>query len=453
MRRPDAWTTAGLLLAALGVAIRVNNAIAYKVFWGFDELGNWGYVRRLMRSWELPAPDAGWSTSHPPLFYYLVGALGRALGEPDRWSIFISARLISSAIGVLAVGLAVLLVHRADPGTRRRAFLAGALLLFLPVHIYMSAMMTEEILAASLSTAVIVGVALDLMAPPGRRRGALRLMLLGAAGGLALLTKLSGLLAISAAAGAYAIEGWRRGELVRPAARAALVAGVGLLVGGWWYARSWIEYGYLYPHALDRHRIMFTMPPGERHVEHYLYLPLATWTDPQLLNPDLLGSVWGSTYVTIWFDGHRHFLPRRSAAVNRAGSAILLLALLPTAAFVVGAVRGARRAIRSPHGPDLPLLLLAALTLSGYAAFTWQNPWFAAVKGGFMLGGLSAPFAFYASEALADWTRDRSARSVIIWATLGALLLLIVAVFTIGPVVRKPDLELVGLPWTEASPR
>ena len=32
-------------------------------------------------------------------------------------------------------------------------------------------------------------------------------------------------------------------------------------------------------------------------------------------------------------------------------------------------------------GPDLPLLLLVALTLLGYVFFTWRNPWFAAIKG------------------------------------------------------------------------
>ena len=36
-----------------------------------------------------------------------------------------------------------------------------------------------------------------------------------------------------------------------------------------------------------------------------------------LLNADLLHSVWGSTFATVWFDGHRYFLPVESAAVRR----------------------------------------------------------------------------------------------------------------------------------------
>ena len=42
------------------------------------------------------------------------------------------------------------------------------------------------------------------------------------------------------------------------------------------------------------------------------------------------------------------------------------------------------------------------LTLAGYAAYTWLNPWYATVKGGYLLG-LALPFGFLASEVLVDW--------------------------------------------------
>ena len=81
------------------------------------------------------------------------------------------------------------------------------------------------------------------------------------------------------------------------------------------------------------------------------------------------------------------------------GTALLLLGLLPAAAFAAGLTSGARRALREPRGPDAPMLLLVALTLAGYVAFTWGNPWFATLKGSYLLG-LCVPFGFYASEAL-----------------------------------------------------
>ncbi len=59
---------AAVALGATGFAIRVNNALRYPTNWGFDAKFNWEYIERLMSSWALPAPDAGWATGHPPLF-------------------------------------------------------------------------------------------------------------------------------------------------------------------------------------------------------------------------------------------------------------------------------------------------------------------------------------------------------------------------------------------------
>jgi hypothetical protein len=431
-------------LAAAGIALRVNNALRYAITHGFDAPANWRYIELLTESWALPPPDADWATAHPPFFYYLSAALVRALGHPEKDTSVIIIRLISTAVGLLAVGLAVALVRRADPENPRRALLAGALLLFLPVHIYTSAMLTEEVLTASLMSLAVVGVACELMDSSRPRATLARAAALGVAAGLALLTKLTGLMVVVAGTGAYAIEGWRRRDLHLGLGRAGVFLAAALLVGGWYYARNWVQYGYLYPHGLRTHEVMFTMPPGERHLGDYIRVPFATWTDPQVLSPDLLRSVWGSTYASIWFDGHRHFLPAKGIAVARTGTAILLLALLPTAAFLCGMGRGLLRWTESRSSPDAPLLLLVALTLAGYVLFTWRNPWFAVVKGSFLLG-LSVPFAFYASEMLAAWTRGRDPRAAAIRVILGVLFLAVALTFTHGLVFARSGAP--GMPW------
>jgi hypothetical protein len=196
---------------------------------------------------------------------------------------------------------------------------------------------------------------------------------------------------------------------------------------------------------------MHTMPPGERADLEYLRVPLATWTDPQMLNPDLLRSVWGSTWASLWFDAHRHFLPRESAAVTRAGALILGLSLLPGAAFAVGLARGIRRALRAP-GPDTALVLLVLATLAGYVFFTWRNPWFAAVKGSYLLG-LSVPFAFYASEPLARWSAGRGVRALATWGALGALAVAVTGAFTFGDHFWSFEhLDYPGMRWTAPGP-
>jgi hypothetical protein len=185
---------------------------------------------------------------------------------------------------------------------------------------------------------------------------------------------------------------------------------------------------------------MFTMPPGERSLADYVRVPIATWTDPQLLNPDLLRSVWGSTYASIWFDTHRAFLPRESDAVRRLGMVTLLLALLPTAAFLAGALRGLRRAA----APDLPLWVLLIVTLAGYALYTWRNPWFVVLKGTSLLA-LSLPFAFYASETLDSWLRRGGAWTWVIGSALAALVVCVAASCSFDVLFEK--LEVSGLPW------
>jgi 4-amino-4-deoxy-L-arabinose transferase-like glycosyltransferase len=445
MTAPRGWLVAMGVAATLGVVIRVSNAFLYPIDMGYDAGGNWDYIALLLDSWALPAPDEGWATAHPPFFYYLAAVISRAVGSLDKTTAIHAIRLVTAASGLLGIGLAVVLVRRADPDNMRRAFIAGALLLFLPVHIYMSAMLGEEILVTALISIVVVGVGTDLLSPPASGRALMRAALFGAVAGLALLTKLTGLLVVGAGSAAYLIEAIRSQEKLQSFQRAAVFAASALLVGGWFYVWNLVTYGYIYPHGLDVHSVMFSMPPGTRTVSDYLWIPWQTFSDPHLLSPSLLHSVWGSTYVTIWFDGHLHFLPASGSVVAKIGTAILLLGVVPTAAFAMGLWRGGRRVFQATRGPDVVLILLVVATLGGYVLFTWRNPWFAVLKGSFLLG-LSVPFSYYASEVLADWTRGRVLRSVAVFGCLGLLAVLVMVTFSYGFAFEKH--ELPGVRWT-----
>jgi hypothetical protein len=236
---------------------------------------------------------------------------------------------------------------------------------------------------------------------------------------------------------------------VQGLACAVAFGAVASVVGGWPYARNLVKHGYLYPHDLEVHAVMHSMPPGERSISDYFRVPLATFSDPQVLHPDLIHSVWGTTYTTIWYDGHRVVLPREAIPISRLGTGMLVLALVPSLAFGVGLWRGGRRAIAAPGGPDTLLVLLCAATLVGYVFFTWRNPWYATLKGSYLLGML-VPFAVYASEVLAGWTRVGGARGGIVWACLAALTTLCVVVFTFQLVFYK--FEGPGFKWKKYYP-
>ena len=433
---------AGAGATVVALWIRLHNLLHYPRFFGFDAEGNWKYIARLMRDWTLPAPDAGWATSHPPLFYYVSAALGRALGDVQPLVVMLSVRGLASLTSVATAGLAAAYLWRRDRERPERALLGGLLLLFLPAHLYMSPMVNEELLASLLVSLAAVGVAQQLTGD--ERGGGWRSpALLGGVAGLALLTKLTGGVVIAAGALAYAIDGWRRGENARGLSWAATFTAVAVIVGGWYYALNLARYGYLYPANLGVHSLMFEMPPGERGLLDFLRFPLATFTDPQLLHPDLLHSVWGGTYVTVWFDGHRHFLPQNGDGVRQMGSLLLVLAAVPTLAFGRGIARALAR-VRDGAAADLPFLLLIAGTLAGYVLFSLRNPWFAAVKGTYLLG-LSVPFAAYASESLLEWAGETFVRRALVGAVVAALIVASALTFTIGVLFVKT--EGPGLPW------
>ncbi len=438
---PRFWIGAALLGLG-GVAIRVHNALRYPPDWGFDASFNWHYIYRMTRTWALPAPTDAWSAADPPLYFYVSGLLLRiARALADSPPPLVTVPLLSVVAGLGSVALAYALVRRTDPGDPRRALLAAGLLLYLPAHVHMSVMVNEEILATLFASA-----ALFLLARRGAdatpRAARIRAAGIGLAAGLALLTKLSGAVAVLTAALTYALDAVRGAARGPQLSRAALALLVAALVGGWFFVRNRIEYGYFQPHGLPAHELMFRMPPGERELADYVRIPLATWTDPQLLHPDLLRSVWGSTYATLWFDGHRAFLPVESEGVRRLGTLTLLLALLPTAAFAAGLLGGARRALAAPGGPDAALVILTLVGLAGYAFYTWRNPWFVTLKGTSLLS-LSLPFAFYASEVLARWSRGRL--GPLVWTGLAALVAAVALSCTYNLVFEKT--EVPGLEW------
>ena len=446
MRVPAFAAVAALL--ALGAAQRIWNVLHYPVFMGFDAKGNWEYIELLLRRFELPAPDAGWSTAHPPLFYALGAALGAVQSAPTEDSVGRPTALLCAAFGLAAVAATAWLVHRLSGGNARRTVLAAALLIFLPVHVGMSTMLSEEILTSALVSFALVGLAVELGRPEAARASLRRPALLGALAGLALLTKLSAAMAIAAGGLALLAEGARRGR--GPALRTALAFGAcAALTGGWFYLRNLFVYGYLYPHGLAAHSVMFDMPPGTRGPADYLSFSLAAFTEAQAADPALLHSVWAGTYASIWFDPHRHFLPRRAEGLGVAARVILVTALLPTAAFLVGLLYGARRAWRERSGVDRLLVGLVVLLLAGYVAFTWRNPWFVTVKGSFLLG-LATPFAVYASEALDGWLRRGRAARLVLGAVLGVLFATSLATFTYQGVFAK--WELPGPEWRSLKP-
>ena len=307
-----------------------------------------------------------------------------ALGARDAAVVVIP--LLSALEGLGVVALAVALVRRAAPADPLRIALAGLLLLYLPAHLHMSAMVNEGMLLALLTSLAVYGLAVrDAAARPAIRSPTPPAV--GLASGLALLTKLSGVLAILTGVATHAIDGWRerRARAPPPAAPCSCSSRSPSAAGSTSACSSRPARSSRSPWG-PTPACSSCRPASARWP-----ISCACRSRPSAIrsssNPDLLHSVWGSTYVTVWFDGHRFFLPRESAAVQPAGHADAR-----ARAAADGGVRAGARARRPASGcaararVDLPLLLLTAATLASYAWFTWRNPFFSVVKGTSLLG-------------------------------------------------------------------
>ncbi len=275
------WLIVLILLAflSLGLAYSVINPLHEAT----DELRHYRFVRYLVENGRLPVQgeEACRSQSHHPPLFYVLGALATAWIKTDHplcytppenpfwayrygevgvdnksqylhsvnenfpWRGDALAAHIVRAINVL-IGAGVVWLTWATgrilwPEERWLAAAAAALLAFNPMFLYMAGAINNDVIAACSGAAITyTGVRL-LHDPTGlsRKWG----VWLGLAFGFALLSK------FNMAAAAILIEivvswvAWRKKQARRWLEVNLLIAGVTLLLAGWWFIRNYALYG------------------------------------------------------------------------------------------------------------------------------------------------------------------------------------------------------------------
>jgi hypothetical protein len=275
---------------------------------GPDELPHFTVTRYIIQHGRLPDSAEEHESFQPPLYYLLSAALtfwidtsdfvvkadadydALASGAPRTLLLHTRAesfpyqgwalawhlmRLLSLAMGALTIAALSATVSVAT-GDRRLALVSAALLAFLPGFIFMSALVSNDNLAALLAALLCWRIALLLRPPlPDATRaapGSRSLLLLGLLLGLGLLSKTS-MLAFVPTVGVALLFAWTRQRqaedlksrssrsrrdsapaYTRPGAanrwdwqswlRAnLLVFGAALLVSGWYFVRNYLLYG------------------------------------------------------------------------------------------------------------------------------------------------------------------------------------------------------------------
>jgi hypothetical protein len=271
----------------LGLAMSVQVPLAEAP----DELDHFLYTRYLAEERAFPplspiaVENPTMEANQPPL-YYALGAL--AVGwidmseplelaqnacfsfdpdDPGRQTFYVHStaeawpyaetvlafhlvRLLSLLLGATTVWLTFYLARLIVPANEQAALLAAALLAFNPQFIFITASANNDVLAATIGTAIVLVSVISWQRPRP-----VIFLLLGLVVGLGALTK-AGLLALWPVAllaamapivqrlfsAGEASDSWSRTlrDCLLPL---ALVLGLPLLVAGWWYGRAALLYG------------------------------------------------------------------------------------------------------------------------------------------------------------------------------------------------------------------
>jgi tetratricopeptide (TPR) repeat protein len=405
-----------LVLAGLWLLLFWNNSRLLPFHAGFDAKEHLKYINYIQEHGALPLANEGWEMYQPPL-YYLIAAASLAackLSINDPTSILL-LRLIGAFLGIAQFVFVFLSLRLLFPA--RAAFVGLLLAAFLPMHVYLAQYVTNEMLAATLTTATLY-VCLRLLNSDTPR--ASQFAWLGFALGAAMLAKTTAVLllpiAIAAIAGKLA---YARARLAISLRNLGLLLAICLTVCGWHYARIWLRFGTPLLGNWDAvSGFTWWQDPGYHTAIDYLRFGRS------LMHPLFSGFAGfaDGIYSTLWGDGLCGGASSLTLAWNQQPMmAGYLWAAIPTALILTGAVVASVRFIRKPSSELFVLLGFCAVLVLGLIFMTLKVPSYAQVKAFYGLSALT-PLCYFGALGWETLThrsgRLRSVLSllILVWA-------------------------------------
>jgi Flp pilus assembly protein TadD len=406
-----------LVLAGLWLALFWNNARLSPFHVGFDSAEHLKYISYIQEHRAFPLPTEGLEMYQPPL-YYLIGAVALSackLSINDPQSVVV-LRLLGGLFGIAQFVLVFWSLRLLLPV--RAASIGLLLAAFLPMHLYLSQYVTNEMLAAALATAAFY-LCLCLLKSEVSR--ASQFAWLGATLGATILAKVTGILLLPIVIAAVA------GRLLSARAPITIaVRNLGLLVAtcfvvcGWHYARIWVRFGTPLVGNWDViSGFRWWQDPGYHTAVDYLRFGRS------LVYPlfsGLAGFADG-IYSTLWGDA----LCGGASSLSFAWHAQPLVAgyfwaLIPTALIVIGAVVAIIQFVRKPSSELFLLLGFSAVLMLGLIFMTLKIPSYAQAKAFYALSAIT-PLCFFGALGwetmthLSERLRFVLGTLVLVWAT------------------------------------
>jgi tetratricopeptide (TPR) repeat protein len=366
-----------------------NNARLLPFHAGFDSKEHLKYIQYIQEHRALPLPTEGWEMYQPPLYYLIAAASLSAckLSINDSTSILL-LRLLGAFLGIAQFVFVFLGLRLLVPV--RTAFIGLLLAAFLPMHFYLAHYVTNEMLAATLTTATLY---LCLRLLKSDRPPASQFAWLGLALGTAMLAKATGILLLPIVLAAMAAKlAYARTPIVILLRNLGLLLAICFAVCGWHYARIWLRFG---TPLLGNWDVVsgFTwwQDPGYHTAADYLRFGRS------LVNPLFSGFAGfaDGIYSTLWGDGLCGGASSLTVAWNQQPMvAGYLWALIPMALILAGAAIAIVQFIRKPSSEMFLLLGFSAVLVLGLIFMTLKIPSYAQAKAFYGLSALT-PICFF----------------------------------------------------------
>jgi 4-amino-4-deoxy-L-arabinose transferase-like glycosyltransferase len=367
-------------MAAMWIALFVNNLGQLLPLLGFDVEGHLAYVNYIQQRHALPLPGQGWEMFQPPLYYAICAGLLEVLDmKVTEDGGVMALRVLGLGIGIAHLVIIWASLRLVFPENRARRSCGLVLAGCLPVLLYLSQYVTNEAAAAALVSA---GVYLTLRALKQPHVSWKLCVALGICLGAALLTKITAVLLLPVVCGALFWKWLERPE-TSPwywSRRLFVVLAICAALCGWHYLRVWAN--------VSNSRVVAWIPSTE-----------VDWWQDEGYRTSAFFLRFGCSLAYPWFSGFKGFADGMYSTFWGdgwlGGSGDLLrrppwnyelmaigywLALLPTLGMLIGGVLAVAKFIRQPTAEWFLLLGLGFLVAFGVLRLTLIVPYCGVVK-------------------------------------------------------------------------
>ncbi len=365
---------------------------------GWDAEGHIEHIRSVAAGHFFPLPDEGWQMYQPPA-YYLVAALVYRLVLPvstnaaTHWQFsstdllaLKAVQLLTPLCAILQILLVLRIIGYVFPSSDTRLFHTSAFVGLLPVQLYVSSFISNEVFSSLSITAALFVLLINVTRLKFRIAPSFTLGLLLA---IACLSKYSGIMLVMTTVLTYLALFWTKPRERRSLAVSFIVlSSVVLVLAGPFYIRNLQLYGR-------------TLPLNEQFVPHFEveYFDLAFFMDPLRAGLGAVdkfnsraSSFLDGNYSAIWIDNsHKSHKWMRVFEVM-----IYFLAFLPTVLSAAGFCYAVKACTDSENGRAYFVLTsLAAIGVFSYVSFILQFGTFDTVKPFYLLSMIAPLTVFF----------------------------------------------------------